>query len=70
MKMTIPKPLRCVFVSPAYSVAENAVSRDLPMLLGRKPKSLSEFLEERLFFLTPMNSNPEVRFWHFCDTQR
>ena len=33
-------------IASAYSAAENAVSPDLPMLLGRKPRSLSEFLED------------------------
>jgi hypothetical protein len=36
-------------MEPAPSIrqdAENAVSPDLPMLLGRKPRSLSEFLED------------------------
>jgi uncharacterized protein YbjT (DUF2867 family) len=32
-------------IASAYSAAENAVSPDLPMLLGRKPRSLYEFLE-------------------------
>ena len=32
-------------IASAYSAAENAVSPDLPMLLGRKPRSLSGFLE-------------------------
>lgn len=33
-------------IASAYSAAENAVSPDLPMLLGRKPRSLAEFLED------------------------
>jgi uncharacterized protein YbjT (DUF2867 family) len=33
-------------IASAYSAAENAVSPDLPMLLGRKPRTLSEFLED------------------------
>ena len=33
-------------IASAYSAAENAISPDLPMLLGRKPRSLSEFLED------------------------
>jgi uncharacterized protein YbjT (DUF2867 family) len=33
-------------IASAYSAAENAVSPDLPMLLGRRPRSLSEFLED------------------------
>jgi len=33
-------------IASAYGAAENAVSPDLPMLLGRKPRSLSEFLED------------------------
>jgi uncharacterized protein YbjT (DUF2867 family) len=33
-------------IASAYSAAENAVSPDLPMLLGRKPRSLSGFLED------------------------
>ena len=33
-------------IASAYTAAENAVSPDLPMLLGRKPRSLSEFLED------------------------
>ena len=33
-------------IASAYSAAENAVLPDLPMLLGRKPRSLSEFLED------------------------
>jgi len=33
-------------IASAYSAAENAVSPDLPMLLGRKPRSLSEFTED------------------------
>ncbi|MGH6930605.1 MAG: NmrA family NAD(P)-binding protein [Dongiaceae bacterium] len=33
-------------IASAYSAAENAVSPDLPMLLGRKPMSLFEFLED------------------------
>ena len=33
-------------IASAYSAAENAVSPDLPMLLDRKPRSLSEFLED------------------------
>jgi uncharacterized protein YbjT (DUF2867 family) len=31
-------------IASAYGPADNAVSPDLPMLLGRKPRSLSEFL--------------------------
>lgn len=33
-------------IASAYSAAENAVSPDLPMLLGRKPRSLAQFLED------------------------
>jgi uncharacterized protein YbjT (DUF2867 family) len=33
-------------IASAYSAAEKAVSPDLPMILGRKPRSLSEFLED------------------------
>lgn len=33
-------------IASAYSAAENAVSPDLPMLLGREPRSLSAFLED------------------------
>ena len=35
-------------IASAYGAAENAVSPDLPMLLGRKPRSLAEFLEDHL----------------------
>ncbi len=33
-------------ITSAYSNSDNAVSPDLPMLLGRRPRSLSEFLED------------------------
>jgi len=33
-------------IALAYSAVENAVSPDLPMLLGRKPRSIAEFLED------------------------
>ena len=33
-------------IATAYSAAENAVSPDLPMLLGRRPRSLSDFVED------------------------
>jgi NAD(P)H dehydrogenase (quinone) len=33
-------------IASAYSAAERAVSPNLPMLLGRKPRLLSEFLED------------------------
>ncbi len=33
-------------IASAYIAAENAISPDLPMLLGRKPRSLSEFLAD------------------------
>jgi uncharacterized protein YbjT (DUF2867 family) len=33
-------------IASAYSAAENAISPGLPMLLGRKPRSLAEFLED------------------------
>jgi uncharacterized protein YbjT (DUF2867 family) len=33
-------------IASAYGVSENAVSPDLATLLGRRPKSLSEFLED------------------------
>ena len=33
-------------IASAYSAAENVISPDLPMLLGRKPRSLSEFLAD------------------------
>ena len=33
-------------IASAYSAAENAISPDLPMLLGREPRSLSEFLDD------------------------
>jgi uncharacterized protein YbjT (DUF2867 family) len=33
-------------IARAYTPSNNAVSPDLPMLLGRRPRSLSEFLED------------------------
>jgi hypothetical protein len=33
-------------IASACNAAENAVSPDLPMLLGRKPRLLTEFLED------------------------
>jgi len=33
-------------IASAYSAAENAVAPDLPMLLGRRPRLLTEFLED------------------------
>lgn len=33
-------------IASAYSPADNTVSPDLPILLGRKPRTLSEFLED------------------------
>jgi uncharacterized protein YbjT (DUF2867 family) len=33
-------------IASAYSAAENAISSDLPMLLGREPRSLPEFLDD------------------------
>ncbi|MBV9111945.1 MAG: hypothetical protein JOY67_03895, partial [Hyphomicrobiales bacterium] len=33
-------------IASAYSAAENGVSPDLPILLGRKPRWLSEFLDD------------------------
>ncbi|QIG48599.1 SDR family oxidoreductase [Nordella sp. HKS 07] len=33
-------------IASAYSAAENAISPDLPMLLGRKPRSLYEFIAD------------------------
>jgi uncharacterized protein YbjT (DUF2867 family) len=33
-------------IASAYSVADNSVSPDLPMLLSRKPRLLTEFLED------------------------
>lgn len=33
-------------IASAYSAAENTVSADLPMLLDREPRTLSEFLED------------------------
>jgi uncharacterized protein YbjT (DUF2867 family) len=33
-------------IASAYGASENIVSPDLPMLLGRRPRSLSEFLED------------------------
>jgi hypothetical protein len=33
-------------IACAFSTAENAISPDLSMLFGRKPKSRSEFLED------------------------
>jgi uncharacterized protein YbjT (DUF2867 family) len=33
-------------IASAYGAAENAVSLDLPMLLGRKPRLFAEFLED------------------------
>jgi uncharacterized protein YbjT (DUF2867 family) len=41
-------------IRSAYSPSDNAVSPDLPMLLGHKPRALSEFLEDhRDFFAGP-----------------
>jgi uncharacterized protein YbjT (DUF2867 family) len=39
-------------ITSAYSPSDNAVSPDLPMLLGRRPRSLSEFLQDHGDFLT------------------
>lgn len=33
-------------IARAYTASDNAVSPDLPMLLGRSPRSLSDFLED------------------------
>jgi uncharacterized protein YbjT (DUF2867 family) len=33
-------------IASAYSPSDNAVSPDLPILLGRRPRSLSEFLQD------------------------
>ena len=33
-------------IASAYSAVDNAVSPDLPTLLGRKPRSLSEYFED------------------------
>jgi uncharacterized protein YbjT (DUF2867 family) len=35
-------------IASAYRPSNNAVSLDLPQLLGRRPRSLSEFLEDHL----------------------
>jgi uncharacterized protein YbjT (DUF2867 family) len=39
-------------ITSAYSTSDNAVSPDLPMLLGRGPRSLSEFLQDHRDFFT------------------
>jgi uncharacterized protein YbjT (DUF2867 family) len=39
-------------MTSAYSPSDNAVSPDLAMLLGRRPRSLSEFLQDHRDFFT------------------
>lgn len=39
-------------IASAYRPSDSAVSPDLPMLLGRKPRSLTEFLQDHRAFFT------------------
>lgn len=39
-------------ITSAYSPSDNAVSPELPTLLGRRPRSLSEFLQDHRDFLS------------------
>ena len=40
-------------IASAYSATEKAVSPDLPMLLGREPRSLSKFLKDHRDAFSP-----------------
>ncbi len=45
-------------IASAYSPSDNDVSPDLPMLLGRRPRSLSEFLQDHRDFFTDAGPPP------------
>lgn len=47
-------------ITSAYSPSDNAISPDLPMLLGRRPRSLSEFLQDHRD-LFPATAEPAER---------